>query len=48
MQAAQNIAVLNGYKVKRISRVSHCFNVLKNEYPELGGTYEVMHHTQFI
>ncbi|MDA0728495.1 MAG: (Fe-S)-binding protein [Bacteroidetes bacterium] len=49
MQAAQNIAVLNGYEVKRIvTGCPHCFNVLKNEYPELGGSYEVMHHTQFI
>jgi heterodisulfide reductase subunit D len=49
MQAAQNIAVLNGYGVKRIvTGCPHCFNTLKNEYPELGGEYEVMHHTQFI
>ena len=49
MQAAQNIAVLNGYGVQRIvTGCPHCFNTLKNEYPELGGTYTVMHHTQFI
>ena len=49
MQAMQNIAVLNGYGVKRIvSACPHCFNILKNEYPQLGGIYEVMHHTQFI
>ena len=49
MQAAQNIAVLNGYGVKRIiTGCPHCFNVMRNEYPELGGQYEVMHHTQFI
>ena len=49
MQAAQNIAVLNGYGVQRIvTGCPHCFNTLKNEYPELGGEYEVMHHTQFI
>ena len=49
MQAAQNIMVLNGYGVKRIvTGCPHCFNTLKNEYPELGGEYEVMHHTQFI
>lgn len=49
MQAAQNIAVLNGYGVQRIvTGCPHCFNTLKNEYPELGGTYAVMHHTQFI
>jgi heterodisulfide reductase subunit D len=49
MQAAMNIQVLNGYGVKRIvTGCPHCFNTLRNEYPELGGTYEVMHHTQFI
>lgn len=49
MQAAQNIATLNGYGIQRIiTGCPHCFNVLKNEYPELGGQYEVMHHTQFI
>jgi Fe-S oxidoreductase len=49
MQAQTNIAVLNGYEVKRIvTACPHCFNTLKNEYPALGGTYEVMHHTQFI
>ncbi|MGY8940997.1 MAG: (Fe-S)-binding protein [Flavobacteriales bacterium] len=49
MQAAQNIAVMNGYGIKRIiTGCPHCFNVLKNEYPELGGHYEVQHHTQFI
>lgn len=49
MQAAMNIQVLNGYGIKRIvTGCPHCFNTLRNEYPELGGTYEVMHHTQFI
>ncbi|MCB9193695.1 MAG: (Fe-S)-binding protein [Flavobacteriales bacterium] len=49
MQAMQNIGVLNGYGIKRIvTACPHCFNTLRNEYPELGGTYEVMHHTQFI
>jgi len=49
MQALQNVTVLNGYGVKRIvTACPHCFNTLKNEYPELGGTYEVLHHTQFI
>ncbi|MEO8588193.1 MAG: (Fe-S)-binding protein [Flavobacteriales bacterium] len=49
MQAMQNIAVLNGYGVRRIvTACPHCFNTLKNEYPELGGIYEVVHHTQFI
>lgn len=49
MQAFANIQVLNGYEVKRIvTACPHCFNTLKNEYPELGGKYEVLHHTQFI
>ncbi len=49
MQAMQNIMVLDGYEVKRIvTACPHCFNTLKNEYPELGGNYEVVHHTQFI
>ncbi|MBV6405600.1 MAG: (Fe-S)-binding protein [Flavobacteriales bacterium] len=49
MQAQQNVAVLNGYGVKRIvTACPHCFNTLRNEYPALGGSYEVMHHTQFI
>ncbi|MBK8226850.1 MAG: (Fe-S)-binding protein [Flavobacteriales bacterium] len=49
MQALQNVTVLNGYGVKRIvTACPHCFNTLKNEYPALGGSYEVMHHTQFI
>tara|TARA_B100000427_G_C15438158_1_gene563939 strand:- start:215 stop:1012 length:798 start_codon:yes stop_codon:yes gene_type:complete len=49
MQAAQNIAVLNEYGIKQIvTGCPHCFNVMKNEYPELGGNYEVQHHSQFI
>lgn len=49
MQAMMNIQVLNGYEVTKIvTTCPHCFNTLKNEYPELGGNYEVMHHTQFI
>ncbi|MCH2198793.1 MAG: (Fe-S)-binding protein [Flavobacteriales bacterium] len=49
MQAMQNIMVLNGYEIKKIvTGCPHCFNILKNEYPELGGNYEVMHHTQLI
>ena len=49
MQAQMNIQVLNGYEIKRIvTGCPHCFNTLKNEYPELGGTYEVLHHTQLI
>jgi len=49
MQAMMNIEVLNGYGVKRIVTCDpHSFNTLKNEYPSLGGRYEVVHHTQFI
>ena len=49
MQALTNIEVLNGYSVQKIvAACPHCFNTLKNEYPQLGGTYEVFHHSQFI
>ncbi len=49
MQAMTNIEVLNTYQVKRIvTTCPHCFNTLKNEYPQLGGNYEVIHHTQFL
>jgi len=49
MQAMTNISVLNGYDVKKIvTGCPHCFNTLKNEYPELGGKYEVIHHTQLV
>jgi Fe-S oxidoreductase len=49
MQAMTNIDVLNGYEVKKIvTACPHCFNTLKNEYPGLGGKYEVVHHTQFL
>ena len=49
MQAINNITILNGYQVKKIvTTCPHCFNTLKNEYPELGGNYEVIHHTTFI
>lgn len=49
MQAMMNIQVLDGYEVKKIvTGCPHCFNTLKNEYPELGGNYEVIHHTQLI
>lgn len=49
MQALSNVTVLNGYGVKRIvTACPHCFNTIKNEYPALGGSYEVLHHTQFI
>ena len=49
MQAMNNIQVLNGYGVKKIvTACPHCFNTIKNEYPELGGNYEVIHHSQFL
>jgi len=49
MQALMNIELLNGYEVKRIVTCDpHSFNCLKNEYRNLGGKYEVLHHTQFI
>ncbi|MBZ9626895.1 (Fe-S)-binding protein [Psychroflexus sp. CAK1W] len=49
MQALTNIEVLNAYEVKKIvTACPHCFNTLKNEYPSLGGNYEVIHHTQFL
>jgi len=49
MLAQQNIAVLNGYGVQKIvTACPHCFNTLKNEYPELGGTYEVIHHSTYL
>ena len=49
MQAMQNISTLDKYGVKKIvTTCPHCFNTLKNEYPELGGSYEVIHHSQFL
>jgi len=49
MQAMTNIQVLNGYEIKKIvTTCPHCFNTIKNEYPELGGNYEVKHHTEFL
>jgi heterodisulfide reductase subunit D len=49
MQAMNNIQVLNGYGVKKIvTACPHCFNTLKNEYPELGGNYEVIHHATML
>lgn len=49
MMAYQNIQVLNGYGIKKIvTTCPHCFNIFKNEYPELGGTYEVIHHTTLL
>ena len=49
MQAMANIEVMNAYEVKRIvTTCPHCFNTIKNEYPELGGKFEVVHHTQLL
>ena len=49
MKAISNIEILNSYNIKKIvTTCPHCFNTLKNEYPELGGNYEVIHHTQLI
>ena len=49
MQALGNIEVLNQYEVTKIvTTCPHCFNTIKNEYPELGGSYQVMHHTQLL
>ncbi len=49
MQAMQNIEVLNMYQVKKIiTACPHCFNTIKNEYPDLGGNYEVIHHSTFL
>jgi len=49
MQALMNIEVLNGYQIKKIITCDpHDFNTIKNEYPDLGGHYEVVHHSQFL
>lgn len=49
MQAMTNIEILNAYEVKKIVTCDpHSYNTMKNEYPGLGGKYEVYHHTQFI
>jgi heterodisulfide reductase subunit D len=49
MQAMTNIELLNAYNVKKIvTGCPHCFNTIRNEYPGLGGTYEVIHHSQLI
>src|SRR5829696_4633095 len=49
MMAYQNIQTLNNYGIKKIvTTCPHCFNIFKNEYPELGGTYDVIHHTVFL
>ncbi|MGD1841202.1 MAG: (Fe-S)-binding protein [Thermonemataceae bacterium] len=49
MQAMSNIQTLDMYGIKKIvTACPHCFNTLKNEYPELGGNYEVIHHSTFL
>jgi Fe-S oxidoreductase len=49
VQAMQNISTLNAYNIKKIvTACPHCFNTLKNEYPNLGGSYEVQHHTELL
>lgn len=49
MQAVANIQVMNGYSVKKVvTACPHCFNTIKNEYPALGGNYEVIHHSTFL
>lgn len=49
MMAYQNIQLLNNYEIKKIvTTCPHCFNILKNEYPELGGNYQVIHHSTFL
>lgn len=49
MQAMSNIQVLNGYNIRKIvTACPHCFNTIRNEYPELGGAYEVIHHSVFL
>lgn len=49
MQAVANIQVMNGYNVKKVvTACPHCFNTIKNEYPVLGGNYEVIHHSTFL
>lgn len=49
MMAYQNIQTLNNYGIKKIvTTCPHCFNIFRNEYPELGGQYDVMHHTSFL
>src|ERR1019366_7661142 len=49
MMAYNNIHTLNGYGIKKVVTICpHCYNIFKNEYPALGGNYEVMHHTVFL
>src|SRR5690606_19271060 len=49
MMAQNNIQLLDGYGIKKIvTACPHCFNIFRNDYPELGGNYEVVHHTTFL
>jgi len=49
MLAQQNVETLNGYKVRKIVTICpHCFNTMRNEYPQFGGNYEVLHYSQFV
>src|SRR5512145_1321563 len=49
MQALQNIEIFKNYEIRKILTICpHCFNIFKNEYPDLGGNYEVIHYTQFL
>lgn len=49
MQAVTNIEVMNAYEIKKVvTACPHCYNTIKNEYPGLGGNYDVVHHTQFL
>jgi len=49
MMAYQNIQTMNNYGIKKIvTACPHCFNIFKNEYPALGGNYDVIHHTVFL
>ncbi len=47
--AGQNVATFNNYKVKKVlTQCPHCFNTIKNEFPQLGGNFEVVHHSELI
>ena len=49
MQAQKNIEIMNSYDVKTIvTACPHCYNTIKNEYPQLGGSFKVIHHTELI
>jgi Fe-S oxidoreductase/nitrate reductase gamma subunit len=49
IMAQQSVETLNGYNVKKIVAICpHCFNTIRNEYPQFGGHYEVLHYSQFV